>query len=144
PWPERTLPVMPGLINTFVLIGSSVTVVFAWASLKLRQWGKFQIYMGITCVCALVFMVLKGIEYNVKFQHQAVRLMDYAVVEGHLDYEKDENGKKTEKNLIHFQASEISFNTVRAHQPWVEDMLAQAAKANAVITLASEVKLRAK
>ena len=34
PWPERTLPVLPGLINTFVLIGSSVTVVFAWASLE--------------------------------------------------------------------------------------------------------------
>ncbi len=144
PWPERTLPVLPGLINTFVLIGSSVTVVFAWASLKLRQWGKFQIYMGITCACALVFMGLKGIEYKVKFGHQAVRLMDYAVVEGHLDYTKDDAGNKTEKNRIHFQASEISFNTVRYHKPWVEDLLAQAEKAKASITLANETKLRSK
>jgi heme/copper-type cytochrome/quinol oxidase subunit 3/cytochrome c oxidase subunit IV len=84
PWPERTLPVLPGLINTFVLIGSSVTVVFAWASLKMRQWRQFQLFMGITVACAGIFMVLKGIEYNVKFHHQAVRLKDYTVVEGHL------------------------------------------------------------
>ncbi|MBT8037099.1 MAG: cytochrome c oxidase subunit 3 [Verrucomicrobiae bacterium] len=83
PWPERTLPVLPGLINTFVLIGSSVTVVFAWVSLKLRQWRKFQIYMTITIVCAALFMVLKGIEYKAKFAHQAIRLDDYTVIEGH-------------------------------------------------------------
>ena len=60
PWPERALPVLPGLINTFVLIGSSVTVVFAWAALKMREWRKFQIYMAITLLCAGLFMVLKG------------------------------------------------------------------------------------
>ncbi len=145
PWPERTLPVLPGLINTFVLIFSSVTVVFAWASLKLRQWRKFQIYMGITCLCALVFMVLKGIEYSVKFSHQGVRLMDYTVVEGHLDYDKDDAGNKiAEKNRIRFETSEISFNTVRYYKPWVEDLLAQAERAKAKITLAGEVKLQAK
>ena len=83
PWPERTLPVLPGLINTFILIGSSVTVVFAWVSLKLGQWRKFQVYMAITIVCAALFMVLKGIEYNAKFAHQAIRLDDYTVIEGH-------------------------------------------------------------
>jgi len=35
PWPERVLPILPGLVNTFILIASSVTVVFAWAMLKL-------------------------------------------------------------------------------------------------------------
>ncbi len=83
PWPERTLPVLPGLINTFILIGSSITVVFAWVSLKLREWRKFQIYMAITIICAALFMVLKGIEYNAKFNHQAIRLDDYTVIEGH-------------------------------------------------------------
>ena len=107
PWPERTLPVLPGLINTFVLIGSSVTVVFAWASLKMRDWRKFQIFMSITVFCALIFMVLKGVEYNVKFHHQAVRLQDYSIVEGHLGVEKDgetpvldHHGKQIEENLI--------------------------------------------
>jgi len=90
PWPERALPILPGLINTFILIGSSVTVVFAWAALKMREWRKFQVYMSITIACALGFMVLKAIEYNAKFHHQAVRLKgggpveDYGILEGHL------------------------------------------------------------
>ncbi len=140
PWPERTLPVLPGLINTFVLIGSSVTVVFAWAALKMRQWRKFQIYMGITVFCAVIFMVLKGVEYNVKFNHQGVRLQDYTVLEGHLDYEKDaETGKKVEKNLIFVEASKLTFSTVRFHQPWVDELLAQAARKNAKILLAEDI-----
>lgn len=86
PWPERALPVVPGLINTFVLIGSSVTVVFAWASLKMRQWRRFQFFMAITVACAGIFMVLKGIEYNAKWGHQAVRMDDFTIVEGHTHY----------------------------------------------------------
>ena len=160
PWPERTLPVLPGLINTFVLIASSVTVVFAWASLKMRQWGKFQAYMAFTVVCSLVFMVLKGIEYNVKFHHQAVRLKDYTVVEGHLGYEvkdgvhlehghdpteeqleRDYKGNKIEENVINYEASQISFNTVRFHKPWVEGIIARAAEKGATLKLASKLEL---
>ena len=160
PWPERTLPVLPGLINTFVLIASSVTVVFAWASLKMRQWGKFQAYMAFTVVCSLVFMVLKGIEYNVKFHHQAVRLKDYTVVEGHLGYEvkdgvhlehghdpteeqleRDHKGNKIEENVINYEVSQISFNTVRFHEPWVEGIIARAAEKGATLKLASTLEL---
>ena len=83
PWPERSLPVVPGLINTFILIGSSVTVVFAWAALKMRKWRQFQVYMLITLLCAVVFLFLKGIEYNAKWHHQAVRMKDFVVLEGH-------------------------------------------------------------
>ncbi|MDP0489535.1 MAG: cytochrome c oxidase subunit 3 [Verrucomicrobiota bacterium JB023] len=83
PWPERVLPVVPGLINTFILIGSSVTVVFAWAALKLRKWNQFRIFMLITLTCAAVFMVLKGIEYKAKWGHQAVRMDDFVILEGH-------------------------------------------------------------
>ncbi|MGJ8723984.1 MAG: cytochrome c oxidase subunit 3 [Roseibacillus sp.] len=83
PWPERALPVVPGLINTFILIFSSVTIVFAWASLKMRKWRQFQVYMVITLLCAGLFMVLKGIEYKAKWSHQAVRMKDFVVLEGH-------------------------------------------------------------
>lgn len=83
PWPERALPVIPGLINTFILIFSSVTVVFSWAALKMRKWRQFQVYMVITLLCAGLFMVLKGIEYKAKWSHQAVRMNDFVVVEGH-------------------------------------------------------------
>lgn len=109
PWPERTLPVLPGLINTFVLIGSSVTVVFAWVSLKLRQWRKFQIYMWITIICAALFMVLKGIEYNAKFHHQAIRLDDYTVVEGHSKPQgDDEKDKKAPHKNLNIEASSLT------------------------------------
>lgn len=145
PWPERTLPVLPGLINTFVLIGSSVTVVFAWASLKLRQWRRFQIFMGITVSCALIFMVLKGVEYSVKLHHQALRLKDYTVLEGHLGKEEedgkpvlDHQGKEIEENLIFVETSKLTFNTRRFHKPWVEELLTQAGHHKSQITLAAD------
>ena len=157
PWPERTLPVLPGLINTFVLIASSVTVVFAWVALKMRQWRQFQIFMGITIACAALFMVLKAIEYNVKFHHQAVRLHDYSVVEGHLGYELkkgadthhpkaddyvlDRNGDKIEENMIRVKADKLTFNVRRYHAAWVEEMIAEASHAKAKITLTESIKL---
>ncbi len=149
PWPERALPVLPGLINTFILIGSSVTVVFAWAALKMREWKKFQIYMWITLICALLFLGLKAVEYNAKFHHQGVRLssegsvQDFGYLEGHVHYGKlDENGKlievsKQEKkdnpegvfsaNKIIFKASELTFALKRpAHEAYVKEILKQA------------------
>jgi heme/copper-type cytochrome/quinol oxidase subunit 3 len=149
PWPERTLPVLPGLINTFVLIGSSVTVVFAWASLKMRKWRHFQIYMGITIACALLFMVFKAVEYNVKFHHQAVRLHDYTVIEGHLGYEKDEKGEyikdhhgnKIEEDRIRVETAGLTFNTVRFHADWVEEMISQAEHRKAKIVLAADAAM---
>mgnify|MGYP001827194863 CR=1 FL=1 len=179
PWPERTLPVVPGLINTFVLIGSSVTVVFAWAALKMRQWKRFQLFMGITIVCAVIFMILKGIEYNAKWNHQAIKMDDYTIVEGHTHYAKidDKGGYKIyhkgghgddhghheddahggaadgghgedkhadagdghgdDKHASHesdvfmhkrilFEADEITFSVLRAHDPWVKEIIRQA------------------
>jgi heme/copper-type cytochrome/quinol oxidase subunit 3 len=148
PWPERTLPVLPGLINTFILIASSVTVVFAWVALKLGNWRQFQIYMGITVACAAIFMVFKGIEYNVKFHHQAARLHDYTVVEGHLGYQKDDkeeyvldrNGKKIEENRIRVVAEKLTFSVKRFHAPWVNEMLSEAEHAKSSISLTADIK----
>jgi cytochrome c oxidase subunit 3 len=39
-WPHGDLNVWLGMFNTFVLIGSSVTMVLAWAYLKIQDWGK--------------------------------------------------------------------------------------------------------
>jgi heme/copper-type cytochrome/quinol oxidase subunit 3 len=141
PWPERTLPVLPGLINTFVLIFSSITVVFAWASLKLRNWRRFQIFMSITVFCAVIFMVLKGLEYSVKFHHQALRMKDYTVIEGHLGVEKelDHRGKSVEENVIFVEASKLTFKTMRFHKPWVEELLSQAEHGHSKIFLTADV-----
>jgi heme/copper-type cytochrome/quinol oxidase subunit 3 len=151
PWPERALPVLPGLINTFVLIFSSVTVVFAWAGLKLRNWRMFQVSMSITIACAAVFMVLKAIEYNVKWHHQAVRLKDYTILEGHLDYDKKadtgkvgKDGKPVlaEADQIHMATDSLTISTLRFHQPWVNEILRQAASNGAKVELSEDLALQ--
>ena len=83
PWPFHELVVLPGFINTMVLIGSSVTVVAAWAALKARRYGWYQINMLITLLCAVAFMVIKGTEYYGKFTHYAITLSDGTIIEGH-------------------------------------------------------------
>jgi heme/copper-type cytochrome/quinol oxidase subunit 3 len=53
--------------NTFILIASSVTVVLAWANLRLGNLKAGRIFIGITILCALLFLVNKGIEYRHEF-----------------------------------------------------------------------------
>jgi heme/copper-type cytochrome/quinol oxidase subunit 3 len=70
-WPhgrEMGLSVPLATLNTLILIGSSVTMVMSWASLKLKDFAKFRLYMGLTILCALGFMVIKAIEYHHKFE----------------------------------------------------------------------------
>ena len=56
-------------VNTLVLISSSVTVVLSWASLKMKDFEKYKMYMGVTLLCAGIFLVIKYFEYTGKFQH---------------------------------------------------------------------------
>ena len=44
-WPHGELSVPLGTINTVILISSSVTMVMAWASLKMNNWGKHRLYL---------------------------------------------------------------------------------------------------
>ena len=56
-------------LNTLILISSSVTMVMSWASLKMNDFKKFKMYMGLTLLCSLGFLVIKYIEYTSKFHH---------------------------------------------------------------------------
>ena len=62
-WPHGELNVWLGMANTFILIGSSVTMVMAWASLKLHNWGRHRLYLIGTFLLAGVFLVNKYFEY---------------------------------------------------------------------------------
>ena len=62
-WPHGELNVWLGMTNTFILIGSSVTMVMAWASLKLHDFAKHRIYLILTFVLSGVFLVNKYFEY---------------------------------------------------------------------------------
>ena len=70
-WPVGSdiLNVPIGAFNTAVLIGSSVTMVMAHASLKLNQFDQYKKYMGLTVLLALVFLCVKSYEYFDKVSH---------------------------------------------------------------------------
>ena len=64
---EAHLNIPLATINTAVLILSSVTFVMSWVSLKLKDLSKFKLYMGITLLCSVIFLVIKYFEYTAKF-----------------------------------------------------------------------------
>ena len=70
-WPVQSeiLNIPLATLNTIILIGSSVTMVLSWAALKMHDFSKFKLYMGLTFLCGLGFMVVKGFEYGSKFAH---------------------------------------------------------------------------
>ena len=69
-WPHGLLDVRVGTFNTAVLIFSSVTVVLAWASLKMRRFGDYKKWMGLTIICGALFLIIKlVVEYPAKFAH---------------------------------------------------------------------------
>ena len=69
-WPHGLLNVPVGTMNTAILIASSVTVVLAWAALKMRQFTRYKVYMGITILCGVIFLVVKlAYEWPQKFEH---------------------------------------------------------------------------
>ena len=70
-WPEGSslLSVPIATFNTLVLIGSSVTMVLSWVALVDNDFAKYRRYLGLTILLALVFLVVKGFEYNEKFSH---------------------------------------------------------------------------
>lgn len=83
-WPVHLLNVPLGTVNTIVLIVSSVTVVMAWASLKMNRFDRFKIYQAVTVLCAMIFMGIKSFEYYDKFTHYEVVLQDGTVLDGHV------------------------------------------------------------
>ncbi|HVT02849.1 MAG TPA: cytochrome c oxidase subunit 3 [Thermoanaerobaculia bacterium] len=70
-WPHgyEILNVKLATLNTFILIFSSVTVVMAWANLRLGNFNRGRIFLGLTFLCGCGFMIIKSIEYSTKFHH---------------------------------------------------------------------------
>jgi cytochrome c oxidase subunit 3 len=66
-WPHGELNIWLGMINTFILIASSVTMVMAWASLKLNNFARGRLYLIATFLLAAIFLVNKYFEYSAHF-----------------------------------------------------------------------------
>ena len=84
-WPRQSeiLSVPLAALNTVVLIASSVTMVMAWAALaphaaavragdrtaEAAALKRFRLFMGLTILGGVAFLVVKTIEYSDKFSH---------------------------------------------------------------------------
>ena len=68
-WLINQLQVPLGFVNTLVLIASSVTVVYAWASLKMGNIVRARFFLLLTIICGFVFLLIKSYEYYHKFSH---------------------------------------------------------------------------
>jgi heme/copper-type cytochrome/quinol oxidase subunit 3 len=66
-WPRHELNIPLGAVNTVLLISSSVTMVMAWASLKMHKWGAHRVYLIATVLLAVIFLVNKYFEYSAHF-----------------------------------------------------------------------------
>jgi cytochrome c oxidase subunit 3 len=58
-----------GAVNTFVLIVSSLTVVLAHHAAGKGNYRNATVYVGVTLVLGCVFLGIKAVEYNAKFEH---------------------------------------------------------------------------
>ncbi len=70
-WPAgwTVLSVPLGAANTLVLIASSVTMVLAWVALQRRDLTEYWLFMSLTVLLGIVFVIVKAFEYADKFEH---------------------------------------------------------------------------
>ena len=67
PWGWDALNVPLATLNTVILITSSVTIVMAYAKAYDKNKSGFQLWMGLTILLSLCFLVVKGFEYGHEF-----------------------------------------------------------------------------
>jgi len=71
-WPVQSdeLNITIGAVNTAILIASSLTMVLSWTALKEKQFKRFKLFIGLTILFAVLFLVLKiWLEYIPKIHH---------------------------------------------------------------------------
>ncbi len=70
-WPHgyTILNIPLATVNTVILITSSVTMVMSWASLMMKNFSRYKMYMGLTILLAFGFLIVKGFEYSAKLSH---------------------------------------------------------------------------
>ena len=138
PWPFHELKVLPGFINTMVLIASSVSVVAAWASLKARRYGWYQFNMAFTLACAVAFMGIKSYEYYGKFTHYSLKFTDGSVISGHPVHEEGKN----HGDRIVFEATSITLNLERSNLEFLDNLRTKSPEGEYSHAESTSVKLK--
>ncbi len=63
------LNVTLGVINTLVLLTSSLTMVLSIVAIRLRRKGQSMLFLGSTMLLGCIFLVNKFFEWRAKFHH---------------------------------------------------------------------------
>ncbi len=102
-WPHGWLDVRLGTVNTLLLALSAITTLLAWASCKVREFGKFKFFHACTILLALTFLGIKSYEYHDKLVHYEIQLNNGKIADGHLvEKSADFNlAKKTGSVTLH-------------------------------------------
>jgi cytochrome c oxidase subunit 3 len=85
---SQSIAILPGAINTAVLLVSSVTVVLAVKAAHDGHRKQVMAYMVATILLGLTFLGIKGYEYNDKFREHHVPGSSFSFTESF-----DDNGK---------------------------------------------------
>src|SRR5665213_1574745 len=110
-WPHHWLNIWLGMLNTIVLIASSVTVALGWAALKMNQFSRYRIYQGITILCSLIFLCIKSYEYRDKFHHYELPLKNGKIFDGHIVPDK------TTKDVITLEGRQVDLHSELMEPP---------------------------
>jgi cytochrome c oxidase subunit 3 len=111
-----------GAVNTFVLICSSLTVVLAHWTIGRGNVKQATLFVGITLALGAVFLVIKAVEYNAKFEHD--------ILPGHIgdNLEGSQGQAAWYKDRIRGQLDEITkhpeHHGLAAEAPAVKDCAA--------------------
>jgi heme/copper-type cytochrome/quinol oxidase subunit 3 len=57
------------LINTFLLLTSSMTIVMAHAAVQENDYRRVANFLGLTVLLGLGFLGMKGLEYSIEIKH---------------------------------------------------------------------------
>jgi cytochrome c oxidase subunit 3 len=100
-WPHGWLDVKLGTINTLLLALSAITTLLAWASCKVREFGKFKFFHACTILLALAFLGIKSYEYHDKWIHYEIQLTNGHFADGHFEsaiYVNEASKQEVEKH----------------------------------------------
>ncbi len=69
---SQELDVVLSSINTFILLGSSLTMALAVRSAQLSDRGRLVLFLALTIVLGTIFLGVKGFEYYEKFEKHLI------------------------------------------------------------------------
>ncbi len=70
-WPRQAdlMNLRLGMINTALLLVSSVTMTMAWREVRAGRFATYRVHMALTVLGGIGFLLLKSLEYGEKFAH---------------------------------------------------------------------------